>query len=696
MMINLRKSEVPVMAIAAIVITIIGIALVLTLTNFKLANDFYCKTYYALGININYEKSSFCSERVNIGLSNLSKESVEEVKFSTRTKSILLELPEKNKVSFYLPKNAMIENATFLLSAYEHTQKNFSDGNTSFLFNNNKNFSVKFKLPANAHVTSASIGLMSPIMPDRLEMIFIFDMSNSTATVFSQTCNLVSYLYKNLSYLKFNFTIYELESKRECGEESGINDKIKVIWRRDLNVIGGNYNFSCNTGGKSLCQDQDLSCLCSKVCLPSDVCDEAWGVGGLYINERYNFTENSKRMLLTFSDADPTGTYLVKYGAYYCLNGASPFNGSEDAVVNALINKSVNNNLMIFPVVMPFVESEGLATDSMNDSFPYCKTNNVEYKKGEQCCAAASSNTITYYPYNSSSACIKQMSWLQNIANSTKGQILLYRNQSFEQYADMIQEIIKSKVLQNITINVSSNQLKGPDTLPNETVYDYSTNEFAAAINNALADCTPDSEGMCEIEVIIKAENMGNLNVSNLRITYYDKITSINLSNYNIGDIDDKETSYKIDFKEMLVKSLKECDKSMCLIDYYVIGEGKGSLYLSNLSINYTIYDYMKNLVEKILLCWEKAGYGRYSESHVCESFTIPQTAFFNGLNESLVTDYLINNKRCSLISNNLLDKKNITYGCGRSNDLFVEDILPTTRHILIEYDGKNHQVRVS
>ncbi|MFH1840080.1 MAG: LamG domain-containing protein [Nanoarchaeota archaeon] len=105
------------------------------------------------------------------------------------------------------------------------------------------------------------------------------------------------------------------------------------------------------------------------------------------------------------------------------------------------------------------------------------------------------------------------------------------------------------------------------------------TDDFSGQLNDALASCTPDEMGYCDIPIILHSDNAGSINVSNINVYF-------NITEY-IWDVSDLEelSTYKVRIMSSDGSLNSSWDESDA--DFTIVGSSCGDLCADNLSVIY-------------------------------------------------------------------------------------------------------------
>ncbi len=170
------------------------------------------------------------------------------------------------------------------------------------------------------------------------------------------------------------------------------------------------------------------------------------------------------------------------------------------------------------------------------------------------------------------------------------------------------------------------------------------TLNFADEINSYLANCTPDQNNRCQVPIIFHSDTAGKLQYSNINITYhnYPRNPSMDAGNdttinWNYpGDLQTNTTTS--DFSQDLQKYLN--NDTLCPPQYdtcdvpLVFNSTKGILQLSNLTIQYSIYDISPPNILSILVTPNPAN----ESNNVSVKVNATDNVNLTNINASLLT----------------------------------------------------------
>ncbi|MCX6711121.1 MAG: hypothetical protein NTZ02_03470 [Candidatus Woesearchaeota archaeon] len=265
--------------------------------------------------------------------------------------------------------------------------------------------------------------------------------------------------------------------------------------------------------------------------------------------------------------------------------------------------------------------------------------------------------------------------------------------------------IIISKLRKSSSLSISSCSSESPDWQSSGSFKRGRTAKLNPdKINSCLRQCIPDDSGNCTIPIKIKANLNPNepiLILSAPKIEYELPISGINVSVggkqlayfQNLSPYDSPKLINEM-LKNEISQQLLKCSSNSCTAAINISSTGRGIIILSGLNIEYKQCVIAKEIVARVVACWERAGFGKSGSDINCYELSIPENCTsVENVNESSITEIMINESDlCDLLGNN-----DANPACGRYNQIEwnLARAIPG-RNILIEYSAKQGKIIIS
>ncbi|MFH1390911.1 MAG: carboxypeptidase-like regulatory domain-containing protein [Candidatus Diapherotrites archaeon] len=173
-----------------------------------------------------------------------------------------------------------------------------------------------------------------------VQAIMLIDTSGSMDNEWDTVCAVSDKIEANLKAAGFDvdFSIYGMEVERGCATG-------KVQWPADFNIIA----------------DDPVTMVTADF---YDHKEEAWGVLGYELIDKFDWDSDSRKMIVIISDSDPTGVGRETECAFLwfgCTTRSMWRDGIETKVVNQLVKKANDNGVSLF-----FISPIDMESKTMN------------------------------------------------------------------------------------------------------------------------------------------------------------------------------------------------------------------------------------------------------------------------------------------------------------------------------------------
>ncbi|MCX6711122.1 MAG: hypothetical protein NTZ02_03475 [Candidatus Woesearchaeota archaeon] len=667
-----RKGDISIGLIFSIVITIIGIMLLLILAG-KTSDGkkFYCELSNKYAPRFySTRMDSFCYGVLEHTVEGIRGSEIVQNNFSDRhlEKSLIIKRPELSQ-DFYITidRDTNLRNAQLNITLpRNNTLKTFFGGDYNitlppYSFNGGIQKAFIY-IPKSAVVTNASINLFGANYPMKTDIVFAIDTSGSMANEWSSVCDVVKTVGKNLTVLgvkEFRLRVYGIGGGATYKKCTAIQNF--MITKEELQTIPINeFNDirTYNAPWDGNCYNYPLT----------DDYTEAWALASAFLSKNLSeddgWMEDAKRIEVLISDSDPTGGYYLKWCENSGFRGSAHMSGNEQEAISIAKNYAHDNNIFTNVIygddVPPPAEGFNIG----------CKTSG--------CCVGE---------------CEEIMDMMQDLASSTGGKIISYRNTQVLQEAML--KIVISNYPSNLSLSVDGIHVmtRAGELNTINSPWRISSSDFVNALQQAIDSCTPDDYGKCLIPIEVSSSTDGTVILNGLSISYKLKAEGVSLAIEEINLISNQnlfDNLTTVNFSSALSALKNSCSQDFCTFKLTIHSEQPSELIANALAISYQKFFIKEELASAIAECWTKARFGQEKSDFFCQEFPIPsEYGFIRPITEADIANVLKARQWCHIIADS-------DFGCGDSDSIkFTKDI-KTRTNVLIEYKAKEKAVFVS
>ncbi|MEM3370523.1 MAG: VWA domain-containing protein [Candidatus Woesearchaeota archaeon] len=701
-----KRGELAINVVFSIVITILAIALMLSLgAQMRSGKEFYCKLAHKYVPRFyNTRMDSFCAGVGPHDVKIIKAEQIISSEFSDGSSTKILGFSNsrlERTFQITVDRDAILQNASIVIGApHNIVLRTFASGETNitlppYPLRGGTNTAL-IKIPKYAIIKNASIELYGSNYPTKTDIAFAIDISGSMTNEWSAVCSIVSNISKILSAMhieEYRVRVYAIGVGDPCGKTNVA--KNCPIPAKNLKIT---YDQLRETGlPMNTCQFSFSSAGCSYSTIGLDQPSEAWGVASYYLSSQIEgedaWLSDAKRIEILISDSDPNGAVYQSVVFSPCSNDAPPkyptpvsMSGNEEEVIDRAIQKAQQNNIFVNVV---YGDDDSTTPEGFSiGSGPGCY---------DGCCPSHPYSCINVQAPNCNEVvinnCRQIISMMKRLASSTGGKIFGFRDEAA--LAEAVKQMVISNYPNQIGLSISGVQFAyRQDELNNvNSPWKVSGQGFVNSLQRALSECSPDEEGNCIIPLEVSSGRDGTISISHLKIVYDIKAEGVTLSiegkdvmtatNLNA---ESKTVSLTDEIKELE----KSCSSDYCTFTFKISTAGPTQLIADDLKLSYTKYPVKEEIVSAIADCWRKSRYGQEKTSFFCSELGVPREYnFIRAVTERDIAKILMDRQWCHIIGDS-------EYGCGDSDNInFTKDI-NTNTNILVEYDSTKRQVVVT
>ncbi len=686
------KGELSIQAIAAILITIAGIALVILLASqFIGKENFYCKTLYKVKGGLWYgKKDRACEIMLKLEKKYVQGKEGEVSVFSNNARE--MSFPgviggQRRYFNISVPRRAVVNNAYFFVESHPLKLREFSTASSSGVEQDILNFPrgggshvVTFQVPKGAVIKNAKMRLEGLDIPGQADLVFVIDTSESMDDEWESVCTSIELLAANLNETTdMIVNVYALGDNIDQSGDIKITfdqecDDPSIVLKQDLTSSQLNEYFDlCLSTNPAECIFNPPPQYVDQVGpnTPWDTWTEAWGIGVWWVIRNHNFRPNSKHIIIPVSDSDPTGGGTLRNNINL-PEGMNVFSGNEGGVIQRIIATSTPMDY-IFPVAgNPPRENDPLEG----------------YRVGNPECI----NPETNNPSDTYNRCRRIMRWMNQLASATGGAVAQYRNTNL--LIDAVKAAINTSFPEDLRVSIQGSEVAyfpGELNSSNSPVIV----EFWRELQDYLDSCAPDARGLCSVNMTFESGNEGSLKLDKLVVDYYlpvdDFGVSINNTYRSYGPLVAQGKTLINITNEVRNFLNTSCAQEVCTIPVFINASSPNAvLKVSGLRVEYVEYPLEEALLNEILECWDKADRGRKREDFLCSELIVPDSyVFLEPVTEERITSLIRQRQLCRILPNS-------DFGCGTRDSLEFAKSIKSHTNVLIEYKSRQRQILVS
>lgn len=687
----MRKAEISIGFIASISLAILGFTLVLLFvsqtTNGK---QFYCNNIAHYINNIGISQEDFCLSYQKIEFAPGNERSANITDFPNEN---IMDLFRTNATlhpsfAFNMTKDSRIQSATMSITNGNPigyiTHFNGQDFKTIITFDFSGGiYTLYLNVSKNIKVTRSKLKVEGYNVPGKVDLVFVIDQSGSMYNEWADICGSINQLKDNLSRtglgVDVTSTIYGLS---DSGAKTTGACKNADIKDTDLVAAMGAMGTSFAPITYSLVPPD-------KFRYPAfDQKSEAWGAGVYWASKYHPWRNNTKKILFPVSDSDPTGggPVLVKVnqnGKVLEYLEDPLFSGNEQAVISAADQAAQADRIYVFPI---YGDDDPTETN-------LAKVEGYHVGSGSRTCDPNLDMQCGCDPIYSSppysNVCLPIIAWMRQLTHYPQSRFTGYRNPN--ELKKFMQYVLVSNYPHDVVITVNGKTIfSNPGPLDNTNSPQWADeNAFAQALEDAGQNCNQPS---CQVTVQVSSSSEGAVILSELEVMYqqYIKDAGVDLNGNSIFYDPQFGGSEQIDFTASAQSVIDTCQVPDCLFNFTLSSSEPAKLLLSNLSVKYSKVFLEEDLLQSVLECYDRASLQGFAKNIRCKEIPVPRDhIFYKEVNESSITQLLINKKWCNQFSNS-------DYGCGEQDHLRFAHSFAVPTNILVEYDAKTRQVVVS